>query len=558
MSKKIFAFIAAFLMSATAVVTGFGCGDDGGKNPVDSQNVLNVQIYKGGHGTSYIYALAEKFNKLHENDEYSVNVVQPSTTLQGSTIYSLVYADSKVDVFVGSVNATDAVAGAYGQTLLDITDEVLLKPAIKFDGTEEEISIKEKLGDHEYVSNVYNGRTYAIPYVNGSASMGVNMKVLEKYGLEIPKTTNDLAYCIEKIMANSGKTTVRPFACSITGNNYSNIAIGAWLAQYLGKGGYDSLWSFRKENGENMTGQEIIDFHSSAAFRSMFEKLVSIYDNGIQVKGYRTITFDEAQNAFLRGQAAFYLVGDWMLNEESERNEERLSDVDYVRIPFNSDVGVNFFGSASEYKYQDADCEKILKIIIGGADNNEEISEIRAKLSENGFDISEEDVNEICVRRCFVRDRSSGGFCINAKTTKKELAYEFLRFCASTEAGELTAANTNVTSPYAVGTLKDAKYQWVKSACAMLDNRYMQYLNDESVGLRKSIGSTDLITILPTFGEVTIGTIVKEENLCTNFDVETGDVLDPERKVYAEKADYFLNLLKNNITERINGKIWKI
>lgn len=540
MKKKFLAYLLTLIVSFSCFGVYGGCNKpEGSSDP----NVLNIKIYKGGHGTEYIQLVADKFNKLYEG-QYSVEILQPSTELVASTVYKEISTGSNADIITGStINAMDGVANKdYGQTFTDITESVLNQPAIKFDGSFEERTILEKLGDvpSDYDEKQYNGNWYLIPYVNGVGGLAVNTKVLNNYGLEIPRTTNELFAAADKIMEKASIQKVRPFTYAATGNNYAYPALLTWLSQYGGEEYYKKFMTFTDGDRELTLNEAAELFNDSPELSAVMELFVQLYDYNMQTSNVRSQTYDQAQNQFMRGNCAFYFVGDWMFNEEFTRNNKYINDITFVKPPMISALGTKVFGSETAYGFNDDLCDDILCSIIDGVDANKDKEVIESEVeSALGVQLQTEDVETIIKARGMSQDRSGAGMVINYNSPKKELAALFLRFFCSTECGEMVAESIHCSSPYAVGSLKNSEYSWIKGSTSIISNKYNLPMGSEILGRRRKMGS---LILFPGMGEVPVVTLTDEDHVVSIYDDETFEKTG-SIKIYQDKAKYFMNVL---------------
>lgn len=567
MKKKLISLILVGIMTFAGCFALGGCAPDEGV--VEDKNVLNVRIYKGGHGTTYIEELAKAFNSAYADKGYSVNLLQPSTTLSGAAVYRDIYSNSGVDVyFAGSLTATEGSgnggASEYGQTFADITDLVVNKTALTLNGEEESVTVGEKLINREYENMQHDGKWYGIPYVNGAGGLAVNVEVLKRYAPDmynekgLPVTTDDLFEYAHYMLdpandKNLLNLSTRPFTYAEAGNNYANVAMTMWLAQYIGEEDYNTFFSFQKKDGTKLEKSEFANQFKGDGMLHMLENFVELYDNKMQTSGVRTQTFDEAQNIFMNGKAAFYFVGDWMFNEEFNRNEAKLNDITFTNIPLTSALGQSLFGEGTSANITDAEkCDDVLREIALGADAGKEVSVIEKEVEEKyNVSLETKDVQTVCERRGYFGDRSSSMMVISEKSSKKDLAALFLRFCAGNEAGAITAINTHTASPYAPNALAESEYEWIKKTNDMINHKYNKPLISSSTGYRKSIG---IAYMIPLFGEIPVTYITAESRICSVFDDNYNIVNDGS--IYKEKAAAYQKEIISHAQEQVDKGKW--
>ena len=495
MKKRILVLLMAVVLAVGGVFAGTGCAS---KETISSDaNTLNVKIKSSGYGTDFIYRLKEQFEKTFEAEGYKINVLAPDTALSETKILQTIYTqkgDSGVDVFFSSVNCQSGVEGNYGLCLTDITEEVYKKQPIKFDGTTEEKTVEEKIKDMDFQgANVYKDKYYGVPYALAFGGLAVNETVLKSFDLEIPKTTNELFNCAQVIMSKAtSPASVKPFTYSTSSNNYPISTVNPWLAQYEGEERFNQFWSFEDENGPMIDGENTVRCAEVFAFEGVekvFEALFEMYDYNMAAQGSNSQSFTQAQGQIMKGDAVFYSVGSWMLNEEYVRWASKVKDVTFISIPVLSALGVKMFGEGTKYAMSETDCEKVLRAIIDGADENKTPEEIKPTLDSTfGKDFDTADILRVCQARGYAKNSSGNGAYLNVKSNKKDLAYKFLRFIASEDAGKLIAENTRTPSPFAMDCLKDSDVPFLKSLDNISSNRYFKMVTADSRGYRKEMG----------------------------------------------------------------------
>lgn len=517
MNKKTVGRVLALTM---AVLTAGSLAACGKKETVSKDpSVLNVKIRKAGYGTEYIEKAAEAFNTAFADEGYSINVLAPREDLVGATVLRDIYSNSGVDVyFTEGITGRTGVTGEFGQMIADMTESVYKKPAIKLDGTEETETIESKLSKYDFPSTHYEGKYYGMPYALGFGGLAVNKKVLDQFELELPRTTNELWNCAKVIMekAKAGETKARPFTYSLSGNNYAMSLVNPWLGQYEGYDSFNEFWSFQKkttaEDGTvtyaDMTTDAYEVFHKQGVYE-VYENVYQMYDWQMSAAGSGTQDFTSAQAKIMKGEAVFYSVGDWMFNEEAARFPKYINDVTFINVPMLSSVGTLVFGDNG---FDDATCEKILTTVIKYADEHMAAETIETTVeSELSVQLDLADVVSVCERRGYVKDSSSAMAVVSEKSTKKDLAALFLRFCASTEVGTIMSKSMQTGSPFAVGANSDSEYIYLKATSKITENPYFKQLISVNQGYRERLGPAGMF---PSEGDVFV-TKVYEAQITT-------------------------------------------
>lgn len=557
MKKKAIFKTLAMALATTTVCSFAACGG-GGSDIVKDANTLNVRIRSAGWGTTYIEALKKQFEETFAEEGYKINLLAPKADLVSTNVYRDIYSKSGVDVyFTEDVTAEDGVTGDFGQVFADLTD-IYSKPAIKFDGTEETETIGEKLTS-EHPNHVYDGKYYSMPYVYGCGGLVVNTRVLSEYGLELPRTTNELFACAEKIMEQAASTDVFPFTYSNSGNHYYKGLLTCWMAQYGGIEEYEQFWSFQKKNGDGTYTDMTTDCYevfNTDSLKEAFTSFFRFYDVNMCALGSGQQDVNGAQAQIMKGTAVFYSVGSYFFNEEFTRFNQYVNDVTFINKPVISSLGIKLFGSGTSYNFSDAKCDEVLSTIIKYADQHKLAAEIEPLAEVDcGVSLELEDVETVCERRGYMGDGSGASVVVAENSPKKELAATFLRFCASREAGELMAKEMNSSSPWAVDAQKDSQYQYLKGVYNILSNPYAKQMFSKSTGYRKSMGVNNMFE--GSTREI-VSVDVYEKGI-TKYDSKYYTILAGKtNQVYADAAADMVNKIYTTSKKNVENGTWKV
>lgn len=547
---KILSLSMAVLMvfSLGACVNNNNNAEEGLSN---DPNTINVKIRKAGHGVTYIDALAEQFNKTFETQGYKVKVLAPREDLSSTNVYRDIYSGSGIDVyFTSDVEAELAVDGDFGQVFADITESVYKKPAINFDGNEADKTIEQSLDGFIYDEAFYNGKVYGLPYAMSVGGLAVNKKVLDNYDLELPRTTKEMFDAADKIMTKAKTEDVFPFTFALTGNNYVHCTFNAWMAQYGGVEEYNKIWSYDNADGTPLNNPAEVYKYDSMKYA--METVYHVYDYNMAAWGSATDDFSTVQGKIMKGDAVFYSVGDWMFNEEFDRYSNNRHDVIYINTPVISALGTKLFGAGTSYGFDAEKCDKVLSTIIKYVDQNKLADEIKSLVdAELGENISIEDITTVCERRGIARINLGAGLVISEKSTKKEIAETFLRFCASEDAGKIFAAHSKSQSPYSYKTPENSEYAWINSANRVLCNPYLTQIQSKATGTRKKISGV----LFPEMGEYFTNTIYEEA--ITKYEFQTY-VLIADDSVYTDAAVDRLKVEYDYVKEQFDSGKWKV
>ncbi len=517
---------------------------------------LNVKIYSGGYGTTYISELEKKFEALYEEEGYKINILAPRNDLTSTNVYQDIYSDSGVDVyFATGTNARDAVAGSYGVCFADVTESVLNAKPIKFDGTEEETTVKSKINT-EIVDDLiaYDGKYYALPYATSAGGIAVNKKILDEYELELPKTSDELFGAARVIMEHAAQDlSAFPFTYSTSGNYYFSSLMFYWMIQYGGKDEYDRFWSMLNADGSEM-GLDAYKVFDTDSVREMFTALYEFYDYNMAAPGSTSQDFTGAQAQIMRGKAVFYSVGDFMFNEEYNRFPNNRNDITFIKTPVISALGRKLFGSGggNSYNFSDEKSEQLLRAIIDGADEGKEIAEIKTAVdTEFSANISADDILEVCKARGFYTNNMGAHAFISEKSDKKDIAALFLRMCASEDGGALFARESRTGSPFAPAAGADSEYEWVRSARAIPNEKYAEPFTFRVSGYREKLGLTGYF---PPLGSFPPNNLLEDRVTVYN---DTTYAVVKERSVYADAAKTKVDSLVDEAKRNLETGIWK-
>ncbi len=468
-----------------------GCNrDDGGNNTViNDGKTINIRTNNQGLGYAYVEAMCNQFNETFADDGYRANLLAPIEGMGEQYIYQDIYqGNSGVDIYIASADMKGGVDGDYndkGPLFEDITNSVYKQKPIKFDKSEESETVEEKLDGLTFL-NSYGGKYYGLPYVLNISGLAVNKKLLDGYGLQLPKTTKEYAHCIEEIMKKAYTTNVFPFTYSVGDNNYSLNYVNLWMAQYGGIEEYDVFWSMENPAGTKLDNPA--DVFNHASIKPMLEDFIRIFDYNTAAFGAETQTYKDAQKQLYRGEAVFYTSGDWLYNEEKTRNASYLNDVVFIRMPMISALGTKLFGAGTSYGFDEDKCESVLREIIDGADANKSVDDITAQVNAKlSVSLDKADVKTVCERRGYACCNNSlqSVAVVSSKSQVKDLCALFLRMWTSDEGASLIANTFNSCNPFNLSALSDSQIEWCRSTADIMSNRYFRQLVGIANGYRR-------------------------------------------------------------------------
>lgn len=459
--KRFIRITAIGLLIVAMVIGTVACGK--GKTSSADDKTLNIRICKQGWGDDYVRALAASFEQAYAEEGYKVNIVSSDATLQGSVVTNelLLGENNGVDIyFTAGISSTSLVnisdENDVAMVAADLTDVYNSKP-IKPDKTEEDITIVEKLKDGFANYNQYNGdkeehagKYYTYGFQASPSGLFVNKDLLTSYGLEVPRTTNELLNCYEVIEAKSSETGVHPTAwAGYNAYAYWYFLEDVWAAQYDGVEAYNKFLSMNYS--DNM--DEGWKVYESQGWRKSLDVLAQVAN--LDYAAEKTISMDHttAQHHFLSGEAVFMANGAWLQNEMSANYLENAKKVSMIKTPIISSLGVKL-GLDGNGGSDAAKCETVLIQIIDLIDEGKTVDEI---VSEVGG-VTAEQITEVQkARGLYYEWGVTGSTIVNAYSSKVDIAKLFLRFIASDESAKLVYEYASCFSSF--NTTQDMGYE---------------------------------------------------------------------------------------------------
>lgn len=547
MKKGFIKTIVAVLAAITAFSSFAACGDE----KVRDGKTIYVQAYLGGYGTTYLTSLAEQFEKTYESEGYKVKVLTPSATMQKTVAIQDMYSKDPADIyFVGGIGLQQVVDGEYGTLVMDITDEVYNKPAIKFDGTEEDKPIKDKLviNDNEEWSEI-NGRRYSLHQNNSIGGIIVNYAKLKKYGIEeLPKTSNEMFDMFDKIfkgangMPASSSSGIYPVTYLGGSNGYFTHLLYCWYAQYTGIENYENAWNWNSLKDNPDAAKNLFD---DKGYEETLKNIYKMYDSAYLAKGSSSNNIALAHTKIMSAKegAVFMADGDWAYNEIFTDYSATISDLRFINVPVISALGSKLFGEEKGEEY--------LRYIIDKTDEGKTKDEIvSAMKTEKNYDAEDAaaKVEEVMRARGIYCSRSmgAGNLFISNKTQSADICYKFLRMYASEDNAALNFSKSNAYTAY-TNSYESATTEYHKGYAAILKSPYAHGVWEVSTGYRKELNKAEFF---PLAGYDVVYSMIKENKTkYENDELKAGATDD---NVYGEAARALLAKEKNNIVNNFD------
>lgn len=555
--NRTMAIALSVLAVASSATTLVGCGE---KRVVDGKTI-NIKMGLAGNGTEWIYELKDKFESVYAAEGYKVHIDEPSVDIAGDVVLTdmaLGAEETGVDLYIASgFNSVDVFNkdGDYanGTPLAeDIRSIVYEKPAIGYDGVEESVSISSKISEDlvKYSIDSY-GNMYGFQYNETTGGLAVNTKKLAKYGLELPKTTNELWNCIETIylgtdtMANSEKSKIFPLTYVSGSNGYVVTALNTWLAQYDYEE-FGRFWSMQETASDNakmdMTenGYEVFN---TKAVEEMLTLAFQYMDIRIATNGSTTQNLDAAQAQVMKENegAVFMFNGSWMMNEVKLNFKNQVNDITFINMPVISALGTRLLGSGTTYNLSDEVCENILSHVIDMVDENKTIEEMIASVQTTfSVTLSEDVVEEFAHARGLTYTRGVEQLVImNKNAPAKEPAALFMRMMASDDFAQ-TWVDTANSAPLYSKNIDASKItnKFVKAAIEISLNDYHHAMAGPRTlsGYRKVLGLNSTFTHTNHIPSTVYGQFGSGKNANSVFDGAGNKRTDVTLALYREKA----------------------
>lgn len=364
----------------------------GNKIEEGGSKLVQIRTYKGGYGDDWLREVVSHFNKTFEAEGYKAEIVESSalvTETAGQEI--LVPNKNQIDLYFtnGSdistmINKSKNILRSNDKVVVEQLDDILSSKAIGFDGKEEEQTIGERLIGGFAETSKYNGtnekwagKTYKLPWADAMTGLFCNTTVLNKYGIDVPLTSNELVSAIKTIASKVGETQIYPY--SMGGSNasgYWSYLWETWFAQYSTAQGFINFEKCVPSNGDiKNNGYEV--YQDKGILKSL-EAMYDILDLNYCSNGSSERQHTEAQTEFVLGKSAFMINGDWLMNEMKENYSDKASDIIMVKAPILSSIG-------AECGLTDAELHDVVKA-IDNSKTNDEIKAAVSKATDAGID----------------------------------------------------------------------------------------------------------------------------------------------------------------------------
>ena len=378
------------ILSSFAIAGLAGCG----RTKIGGSNTIQIKAYKAGYGTEFIHKLADKFRTIYP--EIKIDFVEESKGLDEEKITNEIAVASKnqIDLYFAPgvdyetlIKASSSTLGTRDQVLIEPLQDVFNSKAIGLDGKEEEATIASRFFNGFEELCKYNGEDptwhdnmFFLPWADACTGLFANKSVLDKYGIQIPLTSNELTAAVQTIynynsskygtgIYDKDKYENHPFSWS--GDNaagYWQYLYETWFAQYSGQQQFNKFMNCEPTSGK--IRQEGYKVYEDAGILKALEGMYDILNLNYSANGSSSNTHIQAQTEFISGKTAFMVNGDWLLNEMKEHYYDKTKEIMMIGAPVLSSIG-------TEIGITDAQ----LHTLVQSIDEHKSNDEIKALIS---------------------------------------------------------------------------------------------------------------------------------------------------------------------------------
>ena len=287
---------------------------------------IKISYTLSGYGSTWLEAIAANF--VDENPEYLVYLSgDPGLTENVSTVLGAGVNLSDIYMPLSSNWQSYALNG----WLADLKDVYNAKP----DG-ENGKTLYEKMAanwqSYCEASNQGVVGKYAFPWTESVTGFVYNATMFEKYGWEVPETTDEFAALCEQILTDTnGK--VKPFVYPGAIGGYFDFIGTSWWLQSSGIDGLETFYEFANYDVYDPSKQPSLGkLEALTEFTRFFGPDAQKYVvTGSMSKNHTTSQLD-----FLKGTAAMIPNGNWF-ESEMKADIEAMSDpieIKMMRVPY--------------------------------------------------------------------------------------------------------------------------------------------------------------------------------------------------------------------------------
>lgn len=416
---------------------------------VGGSNTIQIKAYKGGYGTEFIHELADKFVTIYP--EYKVEFVEESSAIDYEKIGAeiAVPKSNQVDLyFVTGLDINHILTRSYSVlrkrdvVLLEPLDEIYKSKAIGLDGNEENETIQSRFFNGFEDLCKYNGEfpkwkgtMFTLPWAESACGLFINKSVLDKYGVDIPLTSDEFVAAIQKIATNGKANNNYPFSWGGTNaTGYWHYLFETWFAQYSGTDKFSNFMNCIPESG-NIRAEGYKVYEDQGILKGL-QAMYQIMDINYVPTGSASKSHMEAQTEFINGRTAFMANGDWVMHEMKRDYYEQAKNIMMIGMPILSSIGTEIGISDSE-----------LHTLVANIDEHKTNAQIKDLLPS----LDDAKIDRVRKARSIYNTRGIGhNVAIPSYADAKDAAKLFVRFMYSNDGCRIfrNFANANLPLSY--------------------------------------------------------------------------------------------------------------
>lgn len=438
MKKTVLKTVACLALASTTAFAA-ACG---GNDVPDGEQTLQIFVSDQGFGTNWAHKIVELFKEqdwvtakypeleiiVNSNDQNTYVQTQLNAGKNANT-FDLLFGNLLHD-YNGSSEILDLTEVVYEQKVPG--EEILYKD--KISATARDSYAYYNLNDPDATAQYYQ-----TPWQGGMTGILYNADLLAEYGIEVPRTTDELIAACKKITAlNADKGTDKKYAIiqSKEAPYWDMYLYPQLWAQYDTAAGVNKFYSGK--DSEGATSRNIFtEYQGRVEALEVFYDLFKYSEGNIHPYSF-TQTFMVSQAAYLDGAAVFHVNGNYFEEEMKEdvatrkNSGAKIYNIKMMKHPIISDL-VEESVCASVAGENGGTADQELSALVKAIDTAIEQEKTKADipLSGEGYNVDQAALDRIVEARFTVSEPLSTGAVIPSYATGKDVAIDFLRFMAT-------------------------------------------------------------------------------------------------------------------------------
>lgn len=456
MKKRLFALAMSAALAVTSAFALVGCG----VGNANDENTLEIQAYNRGYGVDGLKAVIENFKT--KNPEITVILEETTDNTTGKDIYNGPSAVSTDLYLHGGDNFFRLIRG--GKVTIDGVEYdnyfENLNEVYEYVPEGETKPIKEKMFPaYEQFYNMKDGEQftedtyYAAPWMASICGLVYNSKMFERYGWDIPVTTDELAKVSDAIISTDAKSTnknstgqdidIAAFSYCLQDSYWSYVYL-QWWAQYDGILKYNNFFDGKDENGVYTPAIGASDGRKEML--KVFDQLLGTYKKeGSNIVKRNNVYCDPtlSTRSFIDTQATFLGAEASRINTNGATTSAMMPNGDWLESEMYTNFGDMIERGEIAFKMlrtpvvsairNHPDCE-------GTIESDAELSALikaidagNTALSGEGYSVSQKAYDKIKEARNMSYVNTGFTAYVPAFATGKEAAKKFLKYLYSDE-----------------------------------------------------------------------------------------------------------------------------